>query len=181
MKLDKRFLMAALMLALAGCAKTLENREPVAQTFPAVSGKDLDQNTVNIPGDLPGGVKLLLIGYVQDSQFDIDRWLIGLDMTKTRVPAYELPTISGMFPRMFKTYINDGMRRGIPKDLWKGVITVYEDAGKIEALTGTTNPNNARVVLLNGQNEIIYFYDDGFSVAALNALRSHVGATSPSR
>lgn len=174
----KYFQITALLLCsliLAGCAKTIENRTPLEQSFPMVSGTDLNKKPVTLPVDVKGEISLFLIGYVQDSQFDIDRWLIGLDMTKTQVAAYELPTISGMFPRMFRTYIDNGMRRGIPKDLWRGVITIYDDADKIQTLTGTENPNNARVLLVDEQGKIIYFYDRGFSVNALNRLRSTLG------
>jgi hypothetical protein len=113
----------------------------------------------------------MLVGFKQNSQFDIDRWLIGLDMTETKVDAYEIPTIQGLFPRMFSTLIDNGMRKGIPKQLWKGVITVYEDGEKVQAFTGNEDPNNARVILLNKEGIVLYFYDDGFSVAALNELR----------
>jgi hypothetical protein len=107
---------------------------------------------------------------VQNTQFDIDRWLIGLDMKEVDVVAYELPAIAGMFPRMFSTKIDDGMRRGIPKELWGGVITIYKDGEKVQEFTGNENPNNARVMLLDAQGKIVYFYDRGFSVKALNEL-----------
>lgn len=64
------------------------------------------------------------------------------------------------------------MRAGIPKPLWKGVVTVYKDGEKVQAFTGNEKPNNARVVLLDGQGKVIYFYDQGFSVDALNQLRA---------
>ena len=115
---------------------------------------------------------LLLIGYKQNSQFDIDRWLIALDMTETQVNAYEIPTIQGLFPQMFSTVIDNGMRAGIPKALWKGVVTVYDDGEKVQALTGNENASNARVVLLDEQGKILYFYDQGFAVAALNEVRA---------
>jgi hypothetical protein len=72
---------------------------------------------------------------------------------------------------MFSTFIDNGMRAGIPKPLWKGVITVYEDGDKVQAFTGNEAPNNARVLLLDKEGVVLYFYDDGFSVAALNELR----------
>ena len=115
---------------------------------------------------------MLLIGYKQDSQFDIDRWLIGLDMTNTLVDVYELPTIQGMFPRMFSTMIDNGMRKGIPKELWKGVITIYKDGDAVQEFTGNENGNNARVALLDKEGLVLYFYDRGFSVQALNELKS---------
>jgi cytochrome oxidase Cu insertion factor (SCO1/SenC/PrrC family) len=75
---------------------------------------------------------------------------------------------------MFSTVINNGMRRGIPKELWKGVVTVYADGDKVQRYTGNQNPNNARVILLNKEGNVIYFYDRGFSVEALNSVRALV-------
>jgi len=136
------------------------------------TGESLEGDTVSMPQDFVGQETLLLFGYKQDSQFDIDRWLIGLDMTQTKVAAYEIPTIQGMLPRMFSGFIDGGMRKGIPKKLWKGVVTVYADGDKIQRFTGNLNPNNARVMLLDKQGSIVYFYDRGFSVEALNEVRA---------
>ena len=141
-------------------------------SFPSISGKTLEQNIVNIPEDFNYNFTLLLLGYKHKLQFDIDRWLIGLDMTKTQVDVYEIPAIQGVFPRMFSNMIDNSMRDGIPKPLWKGVITVYEGGEMLQAFTGNEIPKNARVLLLDENGTILYFYDDGFSVAALNQLRS---------
>ena len=92
-------------------------------------------------------------------------------MTSTKVDVYEIPTIQGLFPRMFSTVIDNGMRAGIPKSLWKGVITVYQDGEKVQEYTGNQNPNNARVVLLSKKGIVLYMYDEGFSVEALNQVR----------
>ena len=167
------------LLFLTACSAQYPNQQPVGKQFPSITGQSLEQQQFRIPQDFSGRSILLLIGYKQDSQFDIDRWLIGLDMTQTRIDAIELPTIQGMFPRMFKTQIDNGMRAGIPKELWKGVITVYQDGDRVQAFTGNQNPNNARVVLLDGQGKIIYFYDRGFSVDALNKLRAALADQKP--
>lgn len=168
-----RFLiMIATVLMLSACSTIYPNQTITGQFFPSVSGQTLEKESMTLPDDLQGEKALLLIGYKQDSQFDIDRWLIGLDMTQTKVSVYEVPTIQGLFPRMFSTLINNGMRAGIPKPLWKGVVTVYQDGEKVQAFTGNENPNNSRVVLINAQGKVIYFYDQGFSVDALNKLRA---------
>ncbi|WP_445777535.1 hypothetical protein [Shewanella sp.] len=168
-----RFILVSVaLLMLSACSISYPNQAITGQVFPSVSGQTLAQQPMQLPQDLNGAVSLLLIGYKQDSQFDIDRWLIGLDMTQTKVPVYEVPTIQGVFPRMFSTLIDNGMRSGIPKPLWKGVVTVYQDGEQVQAFTGNENPNNARVVLLDAQGKVIYFYDQGFSVDALNTLRA---------
>ena len=167
-------ILCVFMTLIAACSTNHPNQDITGKNFPSISGQTLEKNTMNMPGDFEEDFTLLLIGYKQNSQFDIDRWLIGLDMTKTEISAYELPTIQGLFPRMFSTMIDNGMRAGIPKQLWKGVVTIYEDGDKVQAFTGNENPNNARVVLLDKNGLILYFYDDGFSVAALNQLKSYL-------
>jgi len=168
------FLFVILPLFLAGCTSQYPNKDLVGQQFPDVVGMSLASEQVSIPQDFAGKSTLLLLGYKQDSQFDIDRWLIGLDMTNTKIDAYEIPTIQGMLPRMFSTFIDNGMRSGIPKELWKGVITVYEDGEIVQKFTGNQQANNARVILLNQSGQIVFFYDRGFSVEALNAVRERI-------
>jgi hypothetical protein len=168
-------LMLAVFAGLSGCASyEYQSQVTLGGTMPEARGQSLEGEMVSMPKDFAGEQTLLLFGYVQDSQFDIDRWLIGLDMTGTKVGVYEIPTIKGMLPRMFKTVIDGGMRKGIPKELWKGVVTVYEDGDKVQRFTGNQNPNNARVMLLDSDGKILYFYDRGFSVDALNAVKALV-------
>ena len=161
-------------LILTACTTQYPNQNPTGKMFPEVSGNSLAKEAVQMPKHFLGEPTALLLGYVQNAQFDIDRWLIGLDMTQTQVNFYELPAIAGMFPRMFETQIDNGMRKGIPKELWKGVITLYDDGEALQEFTGNMNPNNARVMLLDAKGKIVYFYDRGFSVAALNDLRSEL-------
>ncbi|GAC21106.1 hypothetical protein [Paraglaciecola arctica] len=161
-----------LVLLLNSCANyEYPSQVSIGDKMIEATGESLEGKTVVMPQEFSGQETLLLFGYKQDSQFDIDRWLIGLDMTQTQVAAYEIPTIQGMLPRMFSGFIDSGMRKGIPKELWKGVVTVYADGDKIQRFTGNLNPNNARVMLLNKEGTIVYFYDQGFSVEALNEVR----------
>ncbi|MGM0482125.1 MAG: hypothetical protein ACQEQZ_09355, partial [Pseudomonadota bacterium] len=160
------------LLTLSACSTNYPNRDPVGETFPQVQGTTLEQETVTLPDYFSGEHTVLLLGYEQDAQFDIDRWLIGLDMTETDAPVYELPTIAGMFPQFFETQINEGMRKGIPKELWKGVITIFEGGDKVQQFTGNTNPNSARAMVIDESGEVVYFHDQGFSVGALNAMRA---------
>lgn len=171
----KYLLLVIFTIVLQGCAsydysRTVELGDKMIEA----TGESLDGTKYEIPNDFAGQQTLLIFGYVQDSQFDIDRWLIGVDMTGTQVPVYEIPTIKGMFPRMFKTFIDNGMRRGIPKEIWKGVITVYEQGDEVQRFTGNQSPLNSRVMLLDENGRVTYFYDRGFSVDALNELRAIV-------
>lgn len=170
----KHILILVLLIALGACSSPYKNQNILDKAFPNITGQGLDKKEWKIPIDMRGEKVLFLIGYKQDSQFDIDRWLIGLDMTKTEISVFELPTIKGMFPRMFKTKIDEGMRRGIPKPLWKSVITIYKDGDLVQKFTGNERPNNTRVVLLDQNGIIRHFDDQGFSVPSLNQLRKSI-------
>ena len=166
------FMTAALFLN--SCATTYTNRDVIGEIFPSVEGTSLEDEEIKIPEYFKGSTVVIILGYKMDSQFDIDRWLIGLDQTQTDIKVYEIPTIQGLFPRMFSTFIDEGMRSGIPKELWGGVITIYGDGAELQEFTGNENPNNARVILLDNQGKIFYFHDRGFSVQELNKLRAKI-------
>jgi hypothetical protein len=174
LKMIKIITSAFMVLMLSACSAQYPNQQILGKQFPTISGQSLDEKIVTIPSDFKTGKTLLLIGYKQDSQFDIDRWLIGLDMTGVTLPTYELPTIAGMAPRIFSTFIDSGMRKGIPKELWGGVITIYKDGETVQKFTGNQNPNNTRVILIDSQGKILHFYDRGFSVEALNKFKANV-------
>jgi len=91
---------------------------------------------------------------------------------------FEVPTIQGWIPRMIQSKINNGMRSGIPKDLWRVVLTVYKDADQIVNFLGNANPKNARAIVLSEQGKVLYQYDAGFSVGALNSLSKFFKAKS---
>jgi hypothetical protein len=170
--MKKLIIILFVAIIFAGCSTTYINRNPVGEMFPTVSGESLEKTEIEMPKYFSGSKTILLLGYKQDSQFDIDRWLIGLDQTKTEAKVYELPTIQGMVPRMFSTFIDNGMRKGIPKELWGGVITIYRDGKIVQEFTGNENGNNARVLIIDEDGKVIYFYDRGFSVSALNNVNS---------
>ena len=110
------------------------------------------------------------IGYKMKTQFDIDRWLLGLHDSGIDVPVYEVPTLPGMGPRLFSNSINDGMRQGIPEEDWGVVIAVYRDADRLARFLGNENALPARAVLLDAQGRVAWFHDRGYSVNALVAL-----------
>lgn len=69
-----------IVLTLSGCSTQYANRSPLNEPFPMVKGNTLEETPVNLPTDLESPQTLLLIGYRQNAQFDIDRWLIGLNL-----------------------------------------------------------------------------------------------------
>jgi len=157
---------------LLGCSSSsITNRDPVGEAFPTVQGESLDREAIELPTALAGEPAILLVGYLQEAQFDADRWLFGLLQAGTPARIREVPTIPGLVPSAISSTIDNGMRAGIPSEDWGSVVTIYgSDAGKIRAMTGDENGRNMRVILLDRDGQVRWFHDRGFSAGQLIAL-----------
>ena len=163
-------------LLFSGCHTTYPRRNPLGESFPEVKGETLNGMPVRLPDDFAGKPALLLIGYEQDTQFDLDRWLFGLQQAEVTIAVREVPTIPGLGPRMFAGAIDSGMRRGIPDEDWGSVITLYSDAEPVAKFTGNDNTLPGRLVLLDATGRVAFFHDEGYSVGVLNRLREVIAA-----
>lgn len=165
---------------LHGCASTIANVDPTGSKFPRVRGEALSGEERTLPDDLAGAPAVLLVGYVQGAQFDLDRWLVALAQAKTPAKIVEVPTIEGLVPTAISGWIDGGMRSGIPSEDWGSVVTVYgKDAASIVERTGNESPRNARVLVLDAQGVVAWFHDRGFSASKfveLDALVRSVAA-----
>jgi len=161
----------ALALSLVGCASSVPRRDPTGERFPVVNGKALDGSEVQLPTVGSGKPLLLLIGYEQSTQFDLDRWIMGISDSGLAVKTYEVPTIPGLVPGMFSGWIDGGMRRGIPREDWGGVVTLYADGRRVADFTGNQDGLPGRIMLLDRSGVVVFFHDRGYSLQSLHKLR----------
>ena len=165
------------LCSLCGCATVYDNKDILSQSFPEVIGESLEEEIVQLPDHFSGAHTILLLGYEQNAQFDIDRWLLGLTDGQAQAKVYEIPTVVGMLPGMISGRIDNGMRSGIPSELWTSVITVYgRDAERLARFTGNEKPLNARVILLDPGGKVVYFHDRGYGIPYLKELISLIPA-----
>ncbi|MGA9116073.1 MAG: hypothetical protein WB626_04800 [Bacteroidota bacterium] len=172
MRITAAFFAGAALAVLGGCGSTLPNRSPEGELFPSVEGESLAGEKVDLPAAFGGQKVILVLAYEQETQFDVDRWGIGFFTAPLSLPpVYEIPTIPGLIPSLFSGRIDAGMRSGIPAESWKDVITVYGSGGsRLAEWTGTENPRNARVLLLDEQGKVVWFHDRGYGLPPLAAL-----------
>ena len=165
--------LAAAVSLLACSAPQIDNRTPIGEAFPTVEGESLDGEQIQLPAEVAGGPAILLLGYDQDAQFDADRWLFGILQAETPVSILEVPTIPGLVPSWLNNKIDSGMRAGIPSEDWASVVTVYgDDAKRLVEFTGSREPRNMRVLLLDGSGTVRWIHDRGFSAGVLLELDS---------
>ena len=175
----------AAIASLTSCSTSVPNRDPTGSMFPIVRGESLQRQAVELPTAVSGSPAILMVGYLQQTQFDLDRWTLGFGQAEAKIRVVEVPAIVGWFPSTFlRGTIDDGMRAGIPSEDWGAVVTLYgEDAERIQALTGNENGANGRILLLDGHGEIRWFWDQGYSskrlLELLDVARGLDASTSP--
>lgn len=163
-----------MLTTVPGCGTTLPNQDPVGRPFPSVTGESLEGTEVALPNRLRGEPAVVLAGYAQATQFDIDRWMLGLLQMDATIATLEVPAIDGWFPSTFlRPTIDTGMRDGIPREDWASVVTLYGDeARRLQTFTGTERPGNARVLLLDADGVVRWFWDRGYSPRRLRQMLS---------
>ena len=171
-----RSIVSLLILTLfVACTPKVATPPNVTQSsFPQVRGNSLKQEAIVLPDHYRGKVTLLLVGYTQRAQFDIDRWILGALQADIKAEIVEVPTIAGMMPQMVQSFIDNGMRSGIPQSDWGAVVTVYEDAPKIIEALGNERPQSAYVVLLDRNGRITWTSNIGYSAAQILELKKKV-------
>jgi len=88
----------------------------------------------------------------------------------------EVPTVGGLFTRLFGERLDESMRGGIPEEDWPAVVTVYAEADKITDFLGTTERDNARVVLLDPDGVVCWVEARGYSASLVSALDAEARA-----
>ncbi|MEY4669352.1 MAG: hypothetical protein RL518_2051 [Pseudomonadota bacterium] len=167
--------LSLLSLVCVACTPKVSTPSNVQNSmFPRVQGTNLDKQPITLPDHYRGKVALVLVGYTQKAQFDIDRWILGALQADVRAEIVEVPTIAGMMPQMVQGFIDNGMRSGIPKSDWASVVTIYEDAPKIIEALGNERPQSAYAVLLNKDGRIVWSSNIGYSASQVIELKKVV-------
>ncbi len=169
----------SVFLANYGCASSIPRRDPTGEVFPSVVGESLEKERIEVPEAFAGEPVVIFVGYRQSTQFDIDRWMLGMLMADADVRLVELPTIPGLITGLASGWIDDGMRSGIPPEDWSAVVTLYGNAASpVARFTGTRGGRNARVLLLDQKGAVVWYHDEGYSpreatelIRALESLR----------
>jgi hypothetical protein len=139
--------------------RTQEIQTGAKMTFPTVSGSNLLRQKLTLPQDFEGNFNLLFIPFQQWQQSEVDSWMAlvkELEAQHSDLVYYELPTIHGMNP-LFKMFINEGMRAGIPNPKTRErTITLYLDKADFRAALDMTDEAHIYVLVVDRQGTELF-------------------------
>jgi hypothetical protein len=134
--------------------------------FPTVSGSNLQRNKLTLPQDFQGELNLVLIAFQQWQQTQVDTWIPFARQLEKHHPAvryYELPTIQRL-NTLARTFINEGMRAGIPDRLARErTITLYLDKEAFREALQLPGEDDIHVLLLDRQGWVLWRAEGAFT------------------
>lgn len=132
--------------------------------FPQLTTSNLKRHKVRLPEDFQGEINLLLLAFLQWQQADVDTWIPLAQKIERARPGfayYELPVLSPM-GIIRRTFINEGMRAGIPNDLARErTLTLYVDQGDFLRALGLPLRLEQIYAVLLGRNDEVLWWTDG--------------------
>jgi len=125
-------------------------------TFPTVSGSNLLREKLTLPRDFQGRFNLVFIPFEQWQQMEVDSWMTlakELEEQFDDLVYYELPTIQSR-NILYKTFINEGMRAGIPDPKTRErTITLYLDKSDFRAALDMKDEEHIYILLVDRQGK----------------------------
>jgi hypothetical protein len=127
-------------------------------TFPTVHGSNLLRQKTTLPQDFKGDLNLVFIPFLQWQQSEVNSWVPWIVEMESKYPRflyYELPTIENR-NIVFQTFINEGMRAGIPNPLTRErTITLYLKKAEFQKTLDMPDEEHIYILLLDNNGNIL--------------------------
>lgn len=127
--------------------------------FPVVSGYNLDRLEREFPRDFGGDLNLVIVAFQQRQQAIVNTWIPFAQEVEAAFPGfvyYELPTIYEM-PALSRTFINEGMRAGIPDQTARErTVTLYLDKAAFKSALDIPSEEDIHVLLVDRDGNILW-------------------------
>jgi hypothetical protein len=142
--------------------------------FPVVTGTNLMRVEFEFPRDFEGKYNLLFIPFQQWQQREVNTWIPAAQQLEREEPSliyYELPTIYEL-PALSRTFINEGMRAGIPDQTSRErTVTFYLDKETFKNALGITAEQSITVMLVDQEGNILWREGGEFAPEKLESLQ----------
>jgi len=141
--------------------------------FPIVSGSNLNREEFEFPRDFSGTLNLVIIPFQQQQQLIVNTWLPVLQEVEGTFPGfiyYELPTIYEL-PTLSRTFINEGMRAGIPDETSRQrTITLYLNKEAFKDALNIPSEDQIYLYLVNQTGDILWSEEGEFTQEKAQSL-----------
>jgi len=177
--------LAALWLPRVSVGESKLDVPDDSERFPTVSGSNLDREELEFPRDFAGDLNLVIVPFEQRQQLDVNTWIPlarELEATYEGFVYYETPTIYQL-PALSRTFINEGMRAGIPDQTSRErTVTLYLDKDAFKQSLGIDSEEIIHIFLCDAEGVIIWrtmgVYSEANAAGLLQAVEENLNPAS---
>lgn len=127
--------------------------------FPTLKTKDLNGEQRDLPESFKGEINLIIVGYQEWHQTEIDTWLSLADQLEAEFPDfhyYELPVVGSMGP-FGRMQLDFWMRQGIPnRTTRERTLTLYIDRAGFRQSLNIERDETIALLLLDRSDRVIW-------------------------
>lgn len=150
--------------------------------LPTVRGANLLRQTLEFPASFTGELNLVFVAFQQWQQREVDSWVPlaeKLHQSLPRLQYYEFPTIQSM-NFLARTFINEGMRAGIPnRETRARTITLYLDKKAFRSALDIPDEAHIHVFLFDADGNVLWRTTGAFTEEKGEALETAVFQRQP--
>jgi hypothetical protein len=145
--------------------------------FPAVRGSNLLRQKLVLPQDFQGELNLVFVAFEQWQQMEVNSWIPlarELEQQIEGVKYYELPTIQSR--NIFsQTFINEGMRMGIPDQTARErTITLYLDKKTFRKALAFKDEDHIYILVVDRAGQLFFQTRGAYNPEAAGELRQAI-------
>jgi len=145
--------------------------------LPTVNGSNLNREKLNFPKDFVGEINLVFIAFQQWHQDLINEWVPLAEELEKTIPNfhyYEFPVVYKM-GWMGRTFLNEGMRAGIPNPATRGrTITLYLEKSDFREALDIPDEGTIWAYLFDKEGRVVWRLSGEFSQEKGAALETAV-------
>ncbi len=136
--------------------------------LPDLHGTALDGTVLVLPRDLPPMATVLLFGFQHEARQDVGLWKRALDAAG--IPWMSLPVAQEGTRVEALQGIATAMKHHAPERDWAHTVLVHEGGTALLMATGWVPDAFAKVLLVDGDGEVLYHHGGPCTDAAVEAL-----------
>ncbi len=147
-----------------------------AQTMPATNAETLAGHKVALPDAVRGHLSLFIVGFSRNSKTPTADWNKNLRQQFANDHNLQICQVAELqdAPRMFRSMIVSGIRKGVPPDQQNNFFVLTEGADAWKKWMGFSAPDDAYIVLVDGSGATLWKTHGNFSEGALAELKQHL-------
>jgi hypothetical protein len=146
------------------------------QPMPRVEGESFAGRKVVLPDATKGHVAVLVFGFTKKSKEPTSAWgnkIASEFGTQSGFELYQLPVLEDV-PRFIRGMVISGIKKGVKEDKRDHFVPIVQGESGLKQLVGYKEADDAYLVVINRDGQIVQQTHGLFSDAAYGQLRSEI-------